>query len=470
MRQPERIISFQHKDFGQEKLPVEQGLVQDMFEDENDSSDFYDKQWCFLSPIFTKERFRYKFSKFHRLPYTTTGKKANPGASHYSKVKERSIHAKHIDLWPNQVLANDDHGNPRVAVKELLSSDPGPAEQEASVLEMVRGLQSDHMIKAIAYYQHGEKHYFMFPWAEHGNLWEFWTSGSRARLDKPYIIWVFRQLTGLAAAIEKLHDLSQSRNCRHGDLKPENILCFRDGDDENGTQTPAVRMVITDVGLARDHIERTQFRESTNTRVSTKRYAGPEMDVDPGGPLSRRFDIWSMGCIFLEFVLWILYGEKELVECTKTLNSTFYQTIRNSSGRATAEVKPAVQNWVSYIRKDWRCPKGTALEKLVHLITDKLLVVNVQDSPPSPPPNNRPKSRTYAPGMRKGLEDILKGLEANSIKPVGDRPPNGPPAPLGPSHSISTTKDGRLAPMATSTRYVSNGGIDRRTTARQANT
>ncbi|RSL49704.1 hypothetical protein CEP54_012298 [Fusarium duplospermum] len=411
MRQPDLITRFQRQDFGQEKLPIQPASAQELLRGKSSISNFCDKQWSFIAPTFTKERFRYKFSKFHRLPYTTTGKKANPGASHYSKVKERSIHA----------LAKDNPGNPRVAVKELLSSEPGPAEQEASVLEMVRGLPSDHMIKAIAYYQHGEKHYFMFPWAEHGNLWEFWTTGSGARLDKPYIIWVFRQLTGLADAIEKLHDRSQSRSCRHGDLKPENILCFRHGDNERDTETPAVRMVITDVGLARDHIERTQFRESTNTRVSTKRYAGPEMDVNPGGALSRRFDIWSMGCIFLELVLWILYGKEELVKCTKTLNSTFYKIIRDTSGRTTAEVNPIVQKWLSYILKDWRCSEGTALEKLVQLIINKLLVVNVQDSPRSSSSGTPLKSRTYAPGMRQDLEGILKGLETNRIKPLTDK-------------------------------------------------
>lgn len=115
--------------------------------------------------------------------------------------------------------------------------------------------------------------------------------GNRASLEKPYPIWVFKQLKGLAVAIEQLHGESHSTSCRHGDLKPENILCFREGDKKDRSPTPAVRMVITDVGLAICHKEATQFREATDTKVLTRRYAGPEMEVTPGEKLSRQFDI-----------------------------------------------------------------------------------------------------------------------------------------------------------------------------------
>lgn len=356
----------------------------------------------------------------------------------------------------NEKLSRDDDGNIRVAVKTLLSLDEKPADQEARILEMMRELQTDHLIKAVAYYRYDGKHHFMFPWAEHGNLWEFWTrqKGPRA-LEKPYLVWIFKQLTGLAAAIEKLHNQTESKNCRHGDLKPENILCFRQGDGKGNGPTPAVRMVITDVGLAKDHVVRTQLRESTNTKVSTKRYAGPEMDVASDAPLSRRFDIWSMGCILLEFLIWILYGGDELIKCTKAASSTFYRVVKDESGQVkSVEVDRRVQGWVSYIRKDWRCPRGTALELLLHLVTEKLLVVNVQE-PPDPPSSittGQVQARIYAPEMRRELEKILTQLEADEINAVGDRPSSNSSAPLGPSYAIPTTKGGHLAPATPSTR------------------
>lgn len=455
MRQPELITRFQLEDFGQDMLPVEPASVQKMLGANNGSiSDFCDKQWWFISPKFTKDKFRYEFNKCYHLPFTAAGKQATLGGSNYSTVEERSIHADHIEFWADQNPAKDESGNPRVAVKKLLSSDQDPADREAKVLEMMRGLQTDHMIKAIAYYIYDDKHHFIFPWAEHGNLWEFWTKGQGPSLERPYIIWVFRQLRGLADAIEQLHE---KKICRHGDLKPENILCFSQ-DNNDGSSTPGVRMVITDVGLARDHIERTQFRESTNTRVSTKRYAGPEMDIAPHAPLSRRFDIWSMGCILLEFVIWILYGGEELIRCTETPITTFYKVKRDEGERViSVEIEPTVQGWISSISKDSRCASGTAIERLVHLITDKLLVVNVQDPIESSvlvEEPEQPKARTYASEMRKGLESILTDLKTGNIDPVGKRRSNDMPDPQGPSHFASMTQGGLLAPGPHRTRNV----------------
>ncbi|KAI8722678.1 Protein kinase domain-containing protein [Fusarium sp. LHS14.1] len=457
MRQPELITKFHLEDFGQDMLPVKPASVQKMLGANNGSiSDFCDKQWWFTSPIFTKNKFKYEFDKSYHLPFTTAGKQAPLGGSNYSTVEKRSIHADHVELWPDQNSAKDESGNPRVAVKKLLGVDQDPADREAKVLEMMRGLQSDHMIKAIAYYVYDGKHHFMFPWAEHGNLWEFWTKGQRPRLERPYIISVFAQLRGLADAIEQLHD---KKICRHGDLKPENILCFSQ-DNNDGSSSPGVRMVITDVGLARDHIERTQFRTSTNTRVSTKRYAGPEMDVAPLAPLSRRFDIWSMGCILLEFVVWMLYGGEELIRCTETPITTFYKVKRDEGeGVISVEIDPTVQGWISYISKDWRCASGTAIERLVHLITDKLLVVNVQDPIEPSDPTEKPeqqKARTHACEMRKGLEDILTDLKTGTIDPIGKRRSNDIPDPQGPSHLASMTQGGLLAPIPHRTRLTDN--------------
>src|SRR4030088_2232287 len=107
------------------------------------------------------------------------------------------------------------------------------AEAEAKALEMFRNLDNPHMIKAIAYYTTGQKHYFIFPWAGGGNLWDFWKDPPR--LDPGYLQWVFTQLCGLAKAIKDLHH-SNDGAWRHGDLKPENILCFKDSGESDSKE------------------------------------------------------------------------------------------------------------------------------------------------------------------------------------------------------------------------------------------
>lgn len=113
IRKPELITTFYKNGFGQDKLPVDLSSDQKMLEQDGWKSyvidSFCEKQWLFTSPTFTSGQFRYDFVKFYRLPFTTAGKRANQGASHYSTVEERSIHADHIELWAGQVCTWNSH-------------------------------------------------------------------------------------------------------------------------------------------------------------------------------------------------------------------------------------------------------------------------------------------------------------------------------------------------------------------------
>lgn len=349
-------------------------------------------QWPLLPPVFIKDQFRYEFQLEVRLPFTRIGARNLSPNSLYSYVQERSIHADHLPK--NLEIAVDDQGNPRVAIKELRQQGDNfesVANGEANVLEMMKGLDSEHLIKAIAYYRKGKEHCFMFPWAEKGNIWDFWTKNTPST-ERSYIIWVFRQLIGLTGAIEKLHhgdgEMGLDSNCRHGDLKPENILCFKtkDGKEDNP------RLVITDVGLAKVHNKATDLRKRTAPTVSTKRYAPPELTIDPNTPKSRRFDVWSLGCIFLEFVIWLLYRAEKLEEFCKVVDP-FYEIATMEVGYEqhlspiskkkivqTAKVHDEMKDWISYmINNDWRCSEGTALRRLIDLIDTRMLKIPLLD-------------------------------------------------------------------------------------------
>ncbi|KAH7155791.1 hypothetical protein B0J13DRAFT_521913 [Dactylonectria estremocensis] len=522
--EPHLISQFYEKKFSQEMLPIKNPLAtedgiwklepynkehsgrpficrEDSLWNDVTANHFYSQQWAFIAPKFVKNQFRYKFETERHLPFTNIEKEGN-GGSAYSWVEERSVHVDHIELRSDQEPALDGDENPRVALKMLKNPDRKIAEQEATVLEMMRGLKSEHLIKAIAYYQQENDHYFMFPWAQQGNLWEFWTNKQYTpSTDRRFLTWAFTQLTGLAFAIEELHTQTQSQGgCRHGDLKPENILCFQSRVHRGDESMFNVRLVITDVGLAKVHDQATKLRATTGTTVSTDRYKAPEMEINPEGTLSRRFDIWSMGCIFLEFTIWILYGADELEQCTRDLTKWFFEikeagnktnSLRVPNSRTdkkslkTAEVHPTVKEWVTYIKEDWRCSKGTALRRLVELIVDRLLVERVEDPdgdtnnnkhsniPPQfsgsmkrtktwatadPPATDSPTTdysklrtcRSYATKMREELAEILAGLKDGTIEPTAKRKSEETEIPKGPSHQRLATQNG------TTNRNVSN--------------
>lgn len=90
---------------------------------------------------------------------------------------------------------------------------------------------------------------------------------------------------------------------RHGDLKPENILWFA-----NGAANPAIGVLkIADFGLASVHSKRSRSNISPLGIGCSPTYRAPEFDM-PRGLLSRSYDIWALGCIYLEFITWYFTG------------------------------------------------------------------------------------------------------------------------------------------------------------------
>ena len=103
-------------------------------------------------------------------------------------------------------------------------------------MQEIQQLQHKHLIRLVATSQRGPNYYVMFPWADGGNLMEFWKREDSQR-DQKLILWSLRRMIGLVDALKALH----SKNCRHGDLKPKNVLHFKNGEGI---------LVIADVGVS----------------------------------------------------------------------------------------------------------------------------------------------------------------------------------------------------------------------------
>ncbi|KAI1173823.1 hypothetical protein F4777DRAFT_589617 [Nemania sp. FL0916] len=445
MEKPELIKTFHRDDFNENMLPIEhegsknRWSVKSRFnETSNTASDMVlqkvfappewrytdvdnfceTNQWHFFPLVFTQEKFRYEIPSDMRLPYAPATKKAKTAASNNSRVQMRSIYA---ECFKSSIQTSfDDDKNFCVAVKKLFHSDEQEAEKEAVALENMRNSPNAHLIKAIAYIRTKPRieHSFVFPWAEYGNLWDFWISQDSAPRDREYFIRVFRQLTCLACAI---NELSENRT-RHGDLKPENIVCFEAdgclpaGDDKKPDAT--VRLVIIDVGLAKKHNEHTQLRAKTDTRVSTRRYAPPELDIGPEKSLSRRFDVWSLGCIFLEFAIWLLGGKRKLLEFTngpsvETEKFKFFDTSyeRDSIGgpRQIAKRHSAVNKLISEMQNNPLCANDTAIRRLIDLVSDRMLVVDLSG-------DEHPKPKTENQSACKCVRDVHPLLSRSAEK------------------------------------------------------
>lgn len=254
-------------------------------------------------------------------------------------------------------------------------------ERVARAVQTMRELRHEHLIQAIAYYVQDGRHAILFPFAEYGNLREYWSTADPGFTVSPHQLkWTLIQLEGLVDGIRALH----ARGFCHKGLKPENILCFwRDTDAATPFYTK--HLVIADMGLAKSHDEMTALREGRTTAMAASViYLPPEHEFNSDALPLRPFDIWSLGCIFFECVVWLVYGAEGLKEFQNDLGGvgqlgTFYevkpQAKRTSNPEDVYQVHSAVYRWVKPIKNRPCCAKDTALRRLVDLVVDRMLVV-----------------------------------------------------------------------------------------------
>lgn len=156
----------------------------------------------------------------------------------------------------------------------------------------------------------------LFPYAE-SNLREHMERVPFGEPDDETILWLLEQFCGLAGAIRTIHNLSETgtsvsapnltlplpaqekKSGWHHDIKPENILYFR----KMGFKLGEFR--IADFGAGKIHTYRSRSVNTTSPN-GTPTYEPPEIQSERS--TSRPYDIWSLGCVFLELLTWAVFG------------------------------------------------------------------------------------------------------------------------------------------------------------------
>ncbi|KAF2821528.1 HET-domain-containing protein [Ophiobolus disseminans] len=243
-------------------------------------------------------------------------------------------------------------------------------DKEAGNLYRVREFCSPHLIKSIAAYQIDQTRCLIFPWADGGNLSDLWQKHEDNAKDRSKVRWQLLQFVGICSALDELHQ----SNVRHGDLKPENILWFEPNKDGGILQ-------IADIGLATFHEKEAHTKNrkgmATETPSGTSRYEPPEMDQNRGrpDPRSRQYDMWSMGCIVFEFLLWLVYGHGA-IRTFRNQTPYFWQK-HYREGRSTYEI----HDFVTAVMKDLstKLETDSAYMHLFDLVRKYLLIIPISD-------------------------------------------------------------------------------------------
>jgi serine/threonine protein kinase len=275
---------------------------------------------------------------------------------------------------------------------------------------MLRRLSHPHLISLLATYQYGGHFHLIFPWAE-CDLRTYWeTKIPNPPHDIDTLLWMARQCEGIAEGLDRVHHHETSSMSsiilgfsdrdpmrspwtpmtpslmspgparrssvkkprtsrivfgRHGDIKPTNLLWFPDPRDSNGKGT----IKICDFGAGEFSTDVSSL-SSSNSISHTPLYRPPESDL-PDFTVTNSYDVWTLGCLYLEFITWFM-GGSNLLEEFKTRRgqssrgpcrtNAFFEILRDPESNEVIEpqqarVKPAVlevsSNFISVVEVDF---------------------------------------------------------------------------------------------------------------------
>lgn len=209
------------------------------------------------------------------------------------------------------------------------------------------------MVTLLATWKLDRKYYMLFPLAK-CDLAKYWENDT-FQITTETTRWMLKQIIGIVSALKYIHeppsnpqarenlDVTAEEYGRHGDLKPENILLFESLKDPQGI------LVVADLGLST--INSILSKTQTNSRTqATPRYKPPECNIR-GAKIRQSYDIWTLGCLLLEWMCWVVEGENKRTDFmynlfapfpSRSQADMFFDMLRPADGKHDAVVKPQV--------------------------------------------------------------------------------------------------------------------------------
>jgi serine/threonine protein kinase len=194
---------------------------------------------------------------------------------------------------------------------------------------------------------------------------------------------------------------------RHGDIKPENILWFEQVSGSSIQDEGGV-LKIADFGLGRFHGRDSRSNVDFRKVTASPTYEPPECKLER--PVSRAYDIWSLACLYLEFVTWLLEGTEKIekfgdargeimeplitidgkiftIARSGTISDDNFFTILNGENGKHAIVRKAVVEWVDRLHAHEACSQ--LIHDLLDLVMADLLKIDSTDRINASQLNNR---------------------------------------------------------------------------------
>ncbi|PNP61391.1 hypothetical protein FNYG_13874 [Fusarium nygamai] len=376
-------------------------------------------QWKFCAPVFWSEEtleVRHQHDQHEKFIFPFTEKCTKVDDEYYGQAIKYKIHRRHL-------VSNDMTQNPVYVTVTCLSFEP-MWQRELQKLKIIHALKQRHIVKLITTLRRGEPDfYFISEASDGGNLRDFWKTFPRV-LTAGLVRSVIEQLYGLVYASNQVNLATATIDgalASNVGLCPENILYFKD-DSRAGHN----------IGILKACHQSVSTEVVPAISAEAQLYAPPEQ-VSPSEEwmwisFVHVEDMWAMGCIALEFMVWLLYGPSGLSEFHNDLESGHYGP--DSERRfweyisQYAKVHNAVLRWIDHMAKDPVCKEGqTALGDLLELIKGRLLVVDVIGRQDTPEPDDGNDSSSGDPQVETIAElwDKHQGLITRLYQDEGRR-------------------------------------------------
>jgi serine/threonine protein kinase len=290
---------------------------------------------------------------------------------------------------------------PLLAIKQLYSDSEIQFEKERTILTMLdsNGIHP-HRITLLATFKYLRKYHLVFRYAD-ANLRKYWKDRPFPSFDKATVHWCLRQMAGLSNSLLSIHDFSVrsmldedgkerlhkdtnpsateplKRFGRHGDIKAENILYFKqspgssnsDDNDDNGT------LQLADFGLSRVHRRDSRSNVPWDKILGSPTYEPPELKLHLN--VSRAYDIWSLGCLYLDFITWLLEGSDAITSftqtrraCAATSSASDDESFFSIVGGVPV-VRQEVLDWVARLHRHEKC--SALIHDLLEIIMRDML-------------------------------------------------------------------------------------------------
>ncbi|KAI0530252.1 kinase-like domain-containing protein [Xylaria digitata] len=362
---------------------------------------FFKNQWSVLAPRFVRGvDASYNFTHHHILPFLPMNEEGSSSAvdervkaGAFSEVRKVKIHPSHHDF--GHIITGD--STDIFALKRLYTHEQQSFESELSALRHLQKFQHPHLIQLLTSFRvqgyNGDssraESCLIFPWAT-GNLRDFWIANEKYVGDKQTIPWISKQCYGLAAALELVHDGRHPTTTSeepgmfriHGDIKPSNILWYTSPDDRE--EAGPGSLVLADFGLSVPVRRMSWSNVSASGLMVSPTYRAPEVDVSK--TVSRKMDIWMLGCTYLELLTWFLRGSEAAAVDFPNFRSehdgygihsdTFFRVSVKGSV-SSAQTKPQIADWIRQLSSTPHCSRY--LQEFLVLIETRMLTVNPQD-------------------------------------------------------------------------------------------